>query len=157
VTVHHADPTYRLHVGLSVFMRLCQPDAPGLLGATLSGGGVAGIAVGVTAFVALAVVGAIVLHKRLRQNSVNDRQRKGRIMPLRADSSPHPKSGTVSILLSRTALTRYVPLNVSCWLFFPDTSLHKLHRGTGYPYVLDRAGEGEGGRVGVHGHLVGLE
>ena len=116
VTLHHADPTYHLHVGLSVFMRLCQPDAPGLLGATLSGGGVAGIAVGAVAFVALAVVGAIVLHKRLRHNSVKDRQRKGRIMPLRADSSPHPKSGTVSLLLSQTG---YVPLNESCWLFFP--------------------------------------
>jgi hypothetical protein len=116
VTLHHADSTYHLHVCLSVVMRLCQPDAPGPLGATLSGGGVTGIAVGVTAFVALAVVGAVVLHKRLRHNSVKDRQRKGRIMPLRADSSPHPKSGTVSLLLSRTG---YVPLNVSCWLFFP--------------------------------------
>ncbi len=62
-------------------------------GRPLSDGAVAGVTAGVVAFVVIAAVASVQVRRCVRQS--NEQARKARIVPLRADSSPHPKGGKV--------------------------------------------------------------
>jgi hypothetical protein len=62
-------------------------------GRPLSDGAVAGVTAGVVAFVVIAAVASVQVRRCVRRS--NEQARKARIVPLRADSSPHPKGGKV--------------------------------------------------------------